>query len=204
LLACYPRAFRREHEQEILSALMDGAREGQHRPGLLESADLIKNAAWMHVRPGAPRPPRAVFAAVRLMYAGAALELLALVTVLWTLPSLKSAILEREPDFTATQWHAVVRAHVLPLEIGAPMAAGLLLWMAWANSWGHNWGRIAFAALFALNTVSLLASVAQHSATYAPLDLAAGVVLWMVGLATLLLIFNKQSRSYYGRRPAGA
>ena len=32
LLACYPRAFRREHEQEILAVLMAGADEGQQRP----------------------------------------------------------------------------------------------------------------------------------------------------------------------------
>jgi len=33
LLAFYPHAFRREHEQEILSVLMDDAEPGQRRPG---------------------------------------------------------------------------------------------------------------------------------------------------------------------------
>ena len=42
LLACYPRAFRREHEQEILAVLMAGADEGQQRPRLGEAANLIK------------------------------------------------------------------------------------------------------------------------------------------------------------------
>ena len=32
LLACYPRAFRHEHEQEILSVLMAGVGDGQQRP----------------------------------------------------------------------------------------------------------------------------------------------------------------------------
>jgi hypothetical protein len=49
LLACYPRAFRREHEQEILAVLMAGAEEGQQRPGLGEAADLIKHALWMRM-----------------------------------------------------------------------------------------------------------------------------------------------------------
>lgn len=187
--------------------LMDAARAGQRRPGALESADLIKSAMWMRVRPGAPRSAGTVFAAVRLMYVSAALELLALellalLTVLRTLPSLKTAILERNPQFSAAQWHAVVRAHVLPLEIGAPIAAGLLLYLAWANGRGRNWGRIAFVALFALNTVSLLASVAQNSATYAPVDLGVGVVIWLVALATVILICNGRSRSYYARRLA--
>jgi hypothetical protein len=49
LLAAYPRAFRREHEQEILAVLMDGAGEGQRRPRLAEAANLIKYALWMRL-----------------------------------------------------------------------------------------------------------------------------------------------------------
>jgi hypothetical protein len=49
LLACYPRAFRYEHEQEILAVLMAGADEGQQRPRLGEAANLIKHALWMRL-----------------------------------------------------------------------------------------------------------------------------------------------------------
>ena len=49
LLACYPRAFRREHEQEIVAVLMAGADEDQQRPGLGEAANLIKYALWMRL-----------------------------------------------------------------------------------------------------------------------------------------------------------
>ena len=49
LLACYPRAFRREHEQEILAVLMAGADEGQQRPGLGEAANLMRHALWMRL-----------------------------------------------------------------------------------------------------------------------------------------------------------
>jgi hypothetical protein len=34
LLACYPRAFRRENEEEILAVLMACAQDGQTRPSL--------------------------------------------------------------------------------------------------------------------------------------------------------------------------
>ncbi len=50
LLALYPKAFRREHEQEILSVLMAAASEGQKRPRLGESADLVRSAIFMRVR----------------------------------------------------------------------------------------------------------------------------------------------------------
>jgi hypothetical protein len=50
LLAFYPRAFRREHEQEILSVLIAGAEEGQTRPRPAEYADLLKSAIFMRLR----------------------------------------------------------------------------------------------------------------------------------------------------------
>ncbi len=49
LLACYPRAFRREHEQEILAVLMAGAHEGQQRPRPGEAANPIRHALWMRL-----------------------------------------------------------------------------------------------------------------------------------------------------------
>jgi len=56
LLACYPPAYRDENEQEILGVLMDGAREGQKRPRLAESAALIRSALRMRLRPRSPQP----------------------------------------------------------------------------------------------------------------------------------------------------
>jgi len=50
LLAFYPHAFRREHEQEILSVLMDGADPGQRRPRPSESADLLTHATLTRAR----------------------------------------------------------------------------------------------------------------------------------------------------------
>jgi hypothetical protein len=49
LLACYPPAFRHEHEQEILAVLMAGADAGQQRPRLGEAANLIRHALWMRL-----------------------------------------------------------------------------------------------------------------------------------------------------------
>jgi hypothetical protein len=50
LLAFYPKAFRREREHEILSVLMAGAAEGQRRPRMAESFDLVTNAISMRAR----------------------------------------------------------------------------------------------------------------------------------------------------------
>jgi hypothetical protein len=50
LLACYPNAFRREREQEMLSVLMAGAEKGQRWPRPAEIADLLRNATSMRLR----------------------------------------------------------------------------------------------------------------------------------------------------------
>ena len=49
LLALYPDAFRREHEEEMLSVLMAGAVQGQRRPSLAEAIDLASNAISMRL-----------------------------------------------------------------------------------------------------------------------------------------------------------
>jgi hypothetical protein len=50
LLAGYPAAFRREYEQEILSVLMAGAKQGQRWPRLAEAADLLRSATFTRLR----------------------------------------------------------------------------------------------------------------------------------------------------------
>jgi hypothetical protein len=200
LLSWYPKAFRREHEDEMLVVLMAGARDGRRRPGLVDSADLIRNAIWMRVRPWAQRPAPTLVWALRLMVLAAALELVALATVVGTQASLRAVIIARFPHFTAAQWQAQVHAHILPVEIGAPIAAVVWLGLAWANGRGYGWARGLFAGLFCLTSLSLLAAFAQQAATYAPADLIAGCALWVVGLLTSLLIFNPRSDRHYHQR----
>lgn len=201
LLACYPRAFRREHEDEMVVVLMAGARNGRRRPGLADSVDLIRNGTWMRVRPWERRPAPTVIWALWLMVLAAALELVALATVVGTRASIRAAIIARFPHFTAAQWQAQVHAHILPVEIGAPIAAVVWLALAWANGRGYRWARGLAGGLFCLTSVSLLSAFAQQAATYAPADLISGCALWLVGLLTLLLIFNPRADRHYHQRP---
>jgi hypothetical protein len=165
---------------------------------LAASADLIKSATRMRLRPGVPRSSRTVFAAVRLMYLGAAVELCTLITIVATLGSVESAVLRRNPD-TAAHLHAELHGRVVALEVGAAIATGVWLWMAWANGRGHRWARVVFAVFFSITTASLGRGIAQNAAAYARADLIAGAVLWLVALATLALLFHKESRSHYAR-----
>jgi len=195
VLACYPKAFRRESEDEIVAVLLATAREGRRRVGVAESADLIMGAVRMHL--GMSRSPRPVLNAVRLMCAGAALELAVMVTVLVTLGSVRSAIVQ---DFTADQWHTTVLTQIVPVLASAPIVAGVWLWLAWANGRGYDWARPAFMALFALLTIGLLLGLGD--APYAPADLIATTVAWLAGLAAIVLIFSKTASPYYQQKPA--
>jgi hypothetical protein len=48
------------------------------------STDLIRSTPWMRPHASEPRPPRTIVNAARLMYAGAAVELATLITIVVT------------------------------------------------------------------------------------------------------------------------
>ena len=54
LLALYPAEHRRQHQDEMLGVLMTGARAGQRRPGLADTANLIWGALLIRLRPAPP------------------------------------------------------------------------------------------------------------------------------------------------------
>ncbi len=202
LLAWYPRAFREEHEEEILVVLMASARNGQRRPGAADSVNLIANALLMRLRPRAPRSVPTVFWAVRLMAFGAVLELVALATVVATEGDLAVAITRHFPAITAAHAHSLAQRPVPAIAIGAPIAAVVWLFLAWANGRGHGWARSLLGVLFGLTSVSLLASIGQHAAMLAPADLVAGAALWLVALLALVLTVSPPSDGHYRRGDA--
>src|SRR5579864_148437 len=81
-------------------------------------------------------PPRSVVRAIRLMYAGAAAELVALVVDLVSTDSLRAQVQKQYPHYTATQLRHAQDARVAFLVVAALIAAGLWLWMARANGRG--------------------------------------------------------------------
>ena len=198
LLACYPRAFRRENEEEILAVLLACAPRDQQRPGLAASADLIKGAMQAWLRPARGRP-RNVRAAIRLMYAGLAAQLGVLVTVVATAGSVRAAVAHRYPGLAMAQ-HAV-NVNLIIDYVGASI--GIVVWLAltWALVRGRDRARVALAADLGAMTFSLLIAIGQGSAVYAPADLMAGAVLWLIALAACALLFTRTSGRFYHPQP---
>jgi hypothetical protein len=198
LLACYPRAFRRENEEEILAVLLACAQEGQQRPGFAASADLIKGAmrAWLSPAPGQPRNVRM---AIRLMCAGAAAQLTVLITLVATAGSVRSAVARGYPGLTAAQ-HAV-NVQLVIHYVGASIAIVVWLVLTWALVRGRARARVAMAWFFGSITLSLLVGIGQGSAVYAPADLSAGAVEWLIAMAACVLLFTRTSGRFYCPQP---
>lgn len=189
-LRCYPGWFRREHEVEILGVLLAAARDGQRRPDLPECLDLVVGGLGMRLRPRVTNR-----SAVRLMYLGAAVELATVITVLASMGDVRSAILARDPGYSAVQWHAEVTGGLDPIVVAGGIAVGLWLWLAWATGRGHRWTRVVLVLFFGLNTYSLCTGVANDSVAYARVDLVAGIVLCLVQFAAVVLVARGGSRT---------
>jgi hypothetical protein len=197
LLACYPRSFRRDNEDEILDVLMAAAGVGRTRVGLAEAADLIRGAVRMRLWPAAPRPA-AVCAAVRLMCAGAAAELAVLLTVVLTTGRVKAAVLAEYP----AAWHPVLVHLGLDMAF-APVIIGLWLWLAWANGQGRDWARVLAAVAFLTLTASMFIALSEDAVAFAPADMIAVAVEWALGLASVVLVLTPASSRYF-RPPIAA
>jgi hypothetical protein len=145
-------------------------------------------------QPQRSQPPQSVRNAIKLMYAGMALEVVALIVALVSAGSLKSGILHKHPRYTSTQLHAAEVARTVPVVVGAVIAIALWFWMARANGRGLPWARTVSAVFFGLSTLALLFSLATIHATG---SLIVGVIIWLVGLAALVLLYSKQSSPFY-------
>jgi hypothetical protein len=213
LLAWYPREFRDENGPEILAVLMASAPDGQRRPGLAESADLIRSGLWMRLRPGVPRSARTVRAAVRFIYIGAAVSTVNLIILLPYLIDLKAFHLEvhNHPLTTAqlNQWGPLIITVTIVLGL-VPIA--LWLWMARANGRGRIWARTLSTVLFGVATLDLTGAFQLHSAI--GIQVSTGMVVpgefgptipvltWLAGLAAVWLLWRPASTAFF--RPPGS
>jgi hypothetical protein len=202
LLACYPRAYRRENEEEILAVLLASAHDGQQRPGLAQSADLIKGAMRMRLWPAA-RPPRTVQTAVRVLCAGVAAEVVYLIVNVATAGSVGSAYAQGYPPAAAAAVHHAVNVQLVKDDVNTAIAIGVWLLLAWALAWGRNLARFALAAYFVLDCLALRKAIGQGAAGHAPPDMTAAAVVWVLILAASVLLFTGASNQYYRPKPRG-
>jgi hypothetical protein len=203
LLAWYPRAFRRENGQEILAVLMACAPDGQHRPGLAESADLIRNGLWMRLRPVMPRSARTVRAAVRLMCAGAAVGTVNLIILLAFIGDIKAYHAVLGHRLTAAQVSQLNTLFITLTIVFDLVPIALWMWMARANGQGRNWARSLSTVLFGLATLEMTHAVGGPGIVFGGTVFSPifPVLTWLVGLVAVWLLWCPASSAFF--KPQG-
>ncbi|WP_433561542.1 hypothetical protein ACQP1O_28630 [Nocardia sp. CA-151230] len=149
---------------------------------------------------GKETPPRTVTYAFYLMLAGAVLTLIGLLYSFTQLSHARAkATAHTSGNLTHSQVDTIVTVSFVVGIVIALISVGLWIWMAIANRAGKNWARITGAVLFGLYTLSTLATVTMSSSTAfsALLD----VLTWLAGLATVILLWIKQSSAYFRPTP---
>ncbi|MFE2959487.1 hypothetical protein [Nocardia tengchongensis] len=153
--------------------------------------------------PGGATPPRTVTYAFYLMLSGAALSLVGLLYGLTELPHLRATALAKDSGkgtLSDSQIDTIVTVSFVVGCVVALISVGLWIWMAFANRAGKNWARITATVFFGLYTVDTLATVTVGDGTAT--STAITVLTWLVGLATVILLWIKQSGTHFQPAPA--
>jgi hypothetical protein len=141
-----------------------------------------------------PPAPTSILNAVKLMYAGAAVSTVSLVISLVSIGGTKSAIRKARPSLTVAQVNQLNTFIISLAIVSGVVGVALWLWMARANGQGRNWARILSTVLFFLATLDLFGVFSQPKTL---LGLIFPVLTWLIGLATIILLWQRQSTAYY-------
>lgn len=153
--------------------------------------------------PAKPPVPKTVQHAFHLMLAGAVLAVIQTAVTLGTKSQIRDSIRTHNSTFTTTQIDNMTNAAMVGAVIGGLIGIGLWTWMAFANRAGKNWARITGTVFFGIESLLLIIGLAASSAgvtstaKVSGLGTAVSVLVWLVGLATVILLWNKQSGPYF-------
>jgi len=168
-------------------------------------------------RPPAPAP---VLTAVKLMYAGAAISIVTVITELALIPAIKAALRTANPSLTAAQVRPVNVLLTGEIVFGLVVVA-LWLWMARANGHGRNWARILSTVLAGLGTLEAIRAGTYYRGGYLArftvgghgysvihsvfgatvLGVLVPVLWWLIGIAAVWLLWRPASGAFF--KPQG-
>ena len=172
MLAMYPAEHRRKHQDEMLGVLMTGARAGQHRPGLADTANLIWGALLIRLRPARPGTAwplwRDALAVVSVLLPLAVLANVSASTTTLLAPGPEPrasfAMFLQSMLVSAGAWVLLTALVLLRLRRVAILAtAGLLIWYLIATAGAPYWvgidpGVLLITVVLGLELAALLAT----------------------------------------------
>lgn len=162
---------------------------------------------------GEPDAPPTVQWAVKLMLVGASIStvflLFGVIVTVSERNSLINALISwnktqpKSKQLTLSQIHSYVTVSIVTIIIVGLISVALWLWMARMNSAGRNWARITASVLFALWTFYTYQSIGDTRGA-ATLIVSTVIVLliWLVGLASLFLLWRPASSLFFKSQPA--
>lgn len=163
-----------------------------------------------------PKPPLpdTVHNAFRLMLAGAALQAIGIISALAQIGTIRDMIRDRvneRSDASTIDVDSVVNVSIGSIIVVGLIGVALWLWMAFANRAGKNWARITATVFFGISTLSLLSSIAVRTSDSTTAMGSSGttfgtvlnVLLWLVGLAVIILLWHNRSGPYFKRPSYG-
>jgi hypothetical protein len=150
--------------------------------------------------PSARRPPAplSVQIAVKFMYAGAAMSLIALVVSFTAVSTIRRALQSSSVPFTASELNELVNGLVVLLVVLGVILTGIWLWLAHYCLRGRNWARITGTVLFAIYTLTSVGNLGfAGPAAVRVYDLAD----WLVALGAVAFLWRRDSSAYF--KPSG-
>jgi hypothetical protein len=138
-----------------------------------------------------------VLAAAWLMYSGAAFSLLSTLVSLATIGEVKTAFLARHPLLSGNAVKSVAAVASVEVLIGGGAVVALWLWLAFASKQGRPWARTVGTVLFGVDTLVLLVTLGSPGIGGTK---GIGVVIWLIGLVTVILLWQRRSSEYFSLR----
>jgi hypothetical protein len=156
-------------------------------------------------RPSAPAPVRY---AIVVMYVGAGLSLVRVIADLATRASLKTDITTKASHaavpLTAAQISAAAATAIAVSVVVGLIGAGLWILNARGSAGGRKWAQVTGTVVFGLDTLALLAGPPGSGLTGSQpaADVLCTALIWLAGLAAVVLLWQRSSRSFFsGRQP---
>jgi hypothetical protein len=147
-----------------------------------------------NVTPNTPQParPPSVATAVKLMYAGAALEVLGVLIRIARMGSLASALVSRD-GYPASQAQSIARHDTVLFAAGGLISAAVWAWMARSSAAGRNWVPSLAVVLLCLDTAAIVLITRPHDAV----SITATTVIWLVGLAATICLRRRDATWFF-------
>lgn len=150
--------------------------------------------------PAVTEPPPSLLLAVKLMFVGAAISLVSVLTSLFMRNDMRKAVEEANNSSTGTkltpdQIDTAVNIGMIVGILFGLIGVGLWILMALMNRKGKKWARIVATVLCVLSVLSFLGSLAQNTST--ALSLIISALITLLGVVIVVLLWRKENSHYY-------